>query len=462
MEDVIVIGGGPAGSTTAAFLAKAGHRVRLFEKDKFPREHVGESLLPFCYTILKDLGVLEEMEKLFVRKPTVRFLTGDGNMATNWCFSHVIDDERSLSFQVDRKHYDTLLLRNAARLGAAVHEETRVTEVDFDSDPDLVRVTAAGPDGQSTTYTARFLVDASGRSSFLANRNRWRHPNPGLERTALWHHWTGVKEFKGGLEFGASLIIYLGGEKRGWIWVFPLGHEHLTVGVVLDTFYLRDKKRAVQDGTEDWQTQVYLDELFESSFVKDLLQGARLVDKPFVEGDYSYYSDFKYGSRFAMVGDSGQFIDPIFSSGIFLSMKTASLVSGRLNEMLSDGNMDHTRLDDVYEKVNGAYALVKNLILMYYNPHTVTFAEVGMVREAKEHEDAMAAGHFFLSGDFFENNAKYNSFFNLLSDPHYFDMYRASVIQRHSRSEESCDVDPDMVIFPDETYRQKVFTWKPE
>lgn len=457
MIDVIIIGGGPAGSTTASFIARSGYSVLLLEKDTFPREHVGESLLPFCYPIFKELGVLDEMEKLFVRKPTVRFLSSDGQTATNWCFNHVIADDSHLSFQVDRKYFDTVLLRNAALLGTEVRQQTRVTEVDFNANPELVNVTAVGPDGIPVTYTARFLIDASGRSSFLSTRNRWRHPNPGLERTALWNHWTGVRQFKGGLQDGSSLIIYLGGEKRGWIWVFPLGENHLTVGVVLDSFYLRDKKREVQNGDPDWQTRVYLEELFESPFVKDLLEGAHLESQPFVEGDYSYYSEKKFGDRFAMVGDSGQFIDPIFSSGVFLSMKTASLVGTRLREMLATNNMDHSQLADIYDTVNGAYGLVKSLIEMYYNPHAVTFAEVGLATGTKEHEDAMAAGHYFLAGDFFENNAKYKSFFDLLADPRYFEMYRHKVIKKYHTDEDTCHLEPGTTIFPEETHRQQVF-----
>ena len=450
MSDVIVIGGGPAGSTTAALLARSGHSVQVFEKEKFPREHVGESLLPFCYWILEDLGVLPELEKLFVRKPSVRFMSGDASTATNWCFNHVIDNDSYLSFQVDRKYFDTVLLRNAARLGAVVHEQTRVTAVDFETDLEKVFVTVEGPDGQRETYTARFLIDASGRSSFIANRNRWRVPNPNLQRTAIWTHWFDVAEMKGGLEIGSSLIIYLGGDKRGWIWAFPLGDGHLTVGVVLENSYLRDRKREVSAaGDRDWRVTVFEEELFESPFIKDLLKGARMMDEPFIEGDYSYKSDYKYGSRFAMVGDSGQFIDPIFSSGVFLSMKTATLVSARLERMLTSGNMDHSQLDDVYEMVDGAYNLVKSLIEMYYNPHSITFAEVGEAGDQQEHEAAMAAGHYFLTGDFFENNAKYKPFLELLANPRDFSRFKETIIDKYDKREEKCELDDGTVVFPE-------------
>jgi hypothetical protein len=260
------------------------------------------------------------------------------------------------------------------------------------------------------------------------------------------------------LEDGASLIVYLGGEKRGWIWAFPLGPGHLTVGVVLENAYLREKKREVSEKNgRDWRTAVFEEELYESPFIKDLLAGARMMAEPYVEGDYSYKSDQKFGDRFAMVGDSGQFIDPIFSSGVYLSMKSASLVGPRLHAMLTDGDLDHNRLGEVYETIDGAYGLVKSLIEMYYNPHAVTFAEVGLATDQRGHEDAMAAGHYFLAGDFFENSARYRSFLDLLDKPKMFDRYRQMVIEKYHTTESSCDLPEDTTIFPDEADLQAIF-----
>jgi hypothetical protein len=459
MQDVIVIGGGPAGSTMASLLAKKGHTVTVLEKDKFPREHVGESLLPFCYKVLNELGVLDVAKQLFVRKPAVRFLTIDGARSTSWCFSQVIPDESFLSFQVDRKVFDKLLLDNSRLLGADVREETKVNGVHFDPDRDVVVVTASGPEDDKQTYEGRFLVDASGRGTFMATKNGWRTPNQGFERTAIWTHWIGVNKMKGGLEEGASLIVYLGGEKRGWIWLFPLERDRLTVGVVMDSFYLRDQKGVLtSNGSRDWQRDLYLQELNESPFVREVLEGASMLQSVMTEGDYSYSSSVKYGPRYALVGDASRFIDPIFSSGIFLSTKSAWLVADALHTMLSGGDLnDNSPLVRAYEYISGAYDFVYRLISLFYNPHSISFAAAGeFLREQKEHEDAMAAGHFILSGDFFENHKKYIEFLDLLANPRYFEMYRQWVIDRPGFRRESCNLTPEQLatVFPKRSLRE--------
>ena len=462
MQDVIIIGGGPAGSTAASFLAMKGRKVTVLEKDKFPREHVGESLLPFCYRTFEALGVLDDMKKLFVRKPTVRFTTIDGNRQTNWCFNHVLKDESFLSFQVDRKIFDKLLLDNSRKKGADVREQTKVTDVAFDTQKDKVVVSAVGPGDKKETHEGRFLIDCSGRSTFLAAKNNWRKPNKGYERTAIWTHMTGIKNMIGGLDEGSSIIVYLGGNKRGWIWVFPLEKDRITVGVVMDSFYLRDRKRELtEQGSKDWQRDLFFAEMAESPFVSKIIEGGEMQMSLLTEGDYSYNSDVKNGPRFALVGDSHRFIDPIFSSGIFLSTKSAWLVADALHEMLSFKSLDQREpLDKAYDYIKGAYDFVYRLIGLFYNPHSVSFAEANVFfREHKEHEDGMAAGHFILSGDFFENHKKYHQFLDLLGDPRYFDMYRHSVLQRPEFNVESCELTPEQMasVFPKERLRDHAF-----
>lgn len=430
-REVVVVGGGPAGSTAAALLARAGHDVVLLEKAKFPRDHVGESLLPFCYNLFQDLGVLGELEKRFVRKPGVRFLNADGSISTTWCFNHVLNDASYLSFQVNRSEFDHVLLKNAARLGAEVREEVRVKDVDISSAPDQVTVRAVDAANEETTYQAKFLVDASGRDALVGSKYGWRRLREEFDRTAVWSHWGNVK-LAGGLEEGLSLILYMGEEQKGWIWVFPLGVDRITAGFVAQNSYIRDQRQKLLDaGSTNWEYDLCMKELTRSPFVAQLLEGAEPRMRMMVNGNYSYEVQNHYGTNYAMIGDARGFVDPIFSSGVFLSMKTAFLVSDAVRQRLADPGGNNPLMAEAYTKITGAYNFVHRMIRLFYNPHALTWAEIGADGQShKRHETAMAAGHYMLAGDFFENHEKYNRYFSALENPADFRRYQKVVIDR--------------------------------
>jgi flavin-dependent dehydrogenase len=451
MADVVIIGGGPAGSTAATFLSQQGHSVVLLEKEKFPREHVGESLLPFCYGIFEQLGVLEQMKSHFVRKPGVRFVSIDGERSTSWCFNHVIHDESFLSFQVTRSLFDQILLDNSRKNGAIVKEETRVQDIDLEGPDGTVVVAAIGPDGAKEQVQARFLIDASGRSSMVATRNGWRKKIEGLDRTAFWTHYRRVN-MMGGLEEGLSMIVYLGGEKKGWIWIFPLDTDRLTVGVVLNNDYIRQQKAMLQEqGATDWAMALFESEIGLSPLATQIVEGAEAIEPLRVEGDYSYLvdGDKKYGKNYVLIGDASSFIDPIFSSGIFLSMNGSRLVSDAIHQQLTMGEeQGRAALQQAYGKINGAYGLVHRLISLFYNPHAVSFAEAGLLGSSEhyQHENAMAAGHFLLAGDFFDRHEQYHEFMDLLQQPSLFETFKFNVIDRDHFQASSCGVAPSDVF----------------
>jgi len=442
VSDVLVIGGGPSGSTVATLLAQQGRAVTLFERAKFPREHVGESLLPYCYPILDELGVLEEMKRTAVRKPGVRFIDVDGRYRTTWCFGHVIKDESALSFHVRRDRFDDMLLRNGARTGVSVHEETRVRDVVFDSPDAPVTVTTEGPAGEQRTWKGRFLVDCSGRDTFLANRNGWKKAHDDLDRVAISSHWSDV-EFTGGLEEGLLQIVYLGGEKLGWIWVIPVGADRVSIGVVASNDYFKRRRPELRaSGSEDWKLDYYLAELASSPYVAGLIKSGSLAQAPVVNGDYSYSTATKYGAAFALVGDAHTFIDPIFASGIYLSMNSAKLVATAVHEDLDApiGGDGANALGAAYEQIAGAYRLVEKAIRFFYDPTTINLAQAASAEYLihSHQETALAGMHYLLAGDFFRRHEAYARVLDMLAEPALFERYKSIVVDQKPANASTC------------------------
>jgi flavin-dependent dehydrogenase len=383
----------------------------------------------------------------------VRFIDKDGVSSTTWCFDHVIHDESYLSFQVVRSQFDELMLNNARRLGATVKEETRVNSVNLEGPDGLVDVRAVGPDGSQQSHTARFVLDCSGRNAFLASSRGLRKKYPELDRTALWTHYNGVT-LAGGLEQGLSLIIYIGGEKKGWMWVFPLGPDRVTVGVVLNNNYIRSQRAELEAaGAENWMQVLFEQELGFSPFVGRLLAEANMMQPLTIEGDYSYYSETKYGDNFAMVGDAATFIDPIFSSGIYLAMNSARLVAEGVNQRLSAANGatlgSLEGLEDAYKHINGAYKMVLKLIQFFYSAEVINFAQMESVTDLiyEQHREAMATGHFLLAGDFFDRYDHYSNVIDSLQKPHLYEVYKKMVLRRTNFQTTDCNK-PEESVFP--------------
>ena len=270
--DVAIIGGGPGGSSAATYLSRMGYKVVLFEKEKFPRDHVGESLIPYCYYKMKELGVLDNIKTFATKKPGIQFIDRANERHSVWCFDKVIDDGAHISFHTLRAPFDKALLDNSKKNGATVLEECQVKDADL-SNPESVTLTVAGRPGIEASYTARFLIDASGQGTFLARKLNVRKPYEGLDRVAFFSHWLETN-YDASLKGGLIKIIYLGGEKKGWIWVIPVGRNHLSVGVTLNNAYVKEQKKKFTGA--DWKEQLYKQELAEAVNLQPILKNAQL------------------------------------------------------------------------------------------------------------------------------------------------------------------------------------------
>lgn len=419
--DIAVIGGGPAGSTTATILARKGYDVVVFEKDKFPRDHVGESLLPYCYQVFQDLGVLDDVKAMGYPKPGVTFSNTDGSVYSDWCFQHVISDESYMSVHIKRAEFDDMLLRNSEKSGATVFEETKVIGVKMDGEK--VEIETDGVNGHQV-FTTKFIVDASGQSTFLANRMRMKLPFDSLtRRLAISTHWVNTSPTPD-IENGHIKIVHLEGGKNGWMWLIPLEKNRTSVGVALDMDYARQRQKELKAEGKDATTELYLSEVNSSPIARDLLKHAEQAMPVVVNGDFSYYAEEKFGEQYAIVGDASAFLDPIFSSGIYLGIKGSQLMCEGLDQWLQ--HRDLSGMNDAYKQISGAYNVVEKLIQTFYTEGSIKFAGADKAFEGSydKLEKAYSILHLILAGDFFENHEKYLAAIDMLTDVKMIEKYK--------------------------------------
>jgi flavin-dependent dehydrogenase len=445
--DFMVVGGGPAGSTTATYLRRLGYSVMLFEKTKFPRQHEGESLLPFCYPLFKELGVLDEMKKRFVRKPGVTFSKHDNSQSSTWWFKNVIPDESYLSFHVVRAQFDELLLNNSIKHGAEVLMETLVDEVKLDREDKIVEVTTIDNEGILTKRFCKFIVDASGQDTFLARKMGNKKNYEDLNRMALLTHWRNA-DYSKGLSNGLLHIIYLDEQRNGWFAVQPVGKNRVSVGLILDKQYVHNRRKEIMaEGMKEWQMELYLHEVRNCTVTKEILKDAHIMQKLLVVSDYSYYSEKSFGDNFALIGDSGKFLDPIFASGVYLAMNSAKLFCETIHAKLTQSEeVAMQKMDETFTKISGAYNVIEKFIKIFYDPQSFNLAEVNSNSESsyESYETAFSLIHFLLAGDFFNKYETYAKFLDMLKNPKQFQRWRSLV---ESRGELHIDRDELETIF---------------
>jgi flavin-dependent dehydrogenase len=334
--EVIVIGGGPAGATTATLVAQKGRRVTLFERERFPRFHVGESLIPETFWVLGRLGLLDAMRgSRFVEKHSVQFVNEKGILSEPFYFADHKPEESSRTWQVVRSEFDELMLRNAAEQGVDVHEGTRVLDVLFDGTR-ATGVRIADEHGVERTISADVIVDASGQSSMIMSRLGLRDWDPVLKKAAIWTYWKGAERGTG-RDAGATLVLQLG-DKQGWFWYIPLHDGTVSVGVVAGYDYLF-KDRPTKD-----PEAIYFEEVARCPGLGPRIAKAERFGPIRVAKEYSYRSKEVAGDGWVLVGDAFGFLDPLYSSGILLALKSGELAADAITAALDAGNTSAARL----------------------------------------------------------------------------------------------------------------------
>jgi flavin-dependent dehydrogenase len=308
--DVLVIGGGPAGSTISALLASRGRDVVILEKEKHPRFHIGESLLPLNVQLFEKLGVAEEIRKIGMPKYGAEFNAPGFDEAVMFDFSKAVDSTYPSAYQVRRSQFDEVLFRHAVRRGAKGIEECRVTAVEFHDGG--VRISATLPGGGEGQWNARFLVDASGRDTFLANRLGGKARNPDHASSALYGHFTDAKRLPGKNEGNISMFWF----DHGWFWFIPLADGTTSVGAVCFPYYMKTRKVSPE--------QFFFDTIALAPKLVERLRDAKLTAPVTATGNYSYQVNLKRvaGRNYVLIGDAFTFIDPVFSTGVMLAMQS--------------------------------------------------------------------------------------------------------------------------------------------
>jgi flavin-dependent dehydrogenase len=385
--DVIVIGGGPAGSTAAALLAEKGRHVLLLEKEKFPRYHIGESLMPYCWFTLKRLGVLDRMDAIsFVKKYSVQFIAQDGRQSQPFYFFQHYDHPSSTTWQVERGKFDLMLLDNARQKSAEVHEQTRVISVLKQDDGRVIGVEAAPAGGKRVSVFAPMTIDCSGRDQVAVAREGWRVKDAKLNKIAVWTYYRGAKRDPG-LDEGNTIVAYL--PERGWFWYIPLRDNLVSVGVVADRDYLFSDSKDL--------SVVFAREVERNVWVKDHLRGATQVGEYFATSEFSYRSKFCAADGLLLAGDAFAFLDPVFSSGVFLALKSGEMAADAVDAALTAGDTSGARFADYGARLAGAIETMRKLVYAFYD---VNFSFGRMLRQYPQHRGRLTD---CLIGDLFSD-----------------------------------------------------------
>lgn len=322
--DVLVIGGGPAGSTAAALLAERGYAVTLLEKEHHPRFHIGESLIPANLPLLEKLGVAAEIKAIGMEKWGAEFISPWHAHQQVFKFSDAMDKSMPMAYQVRRSEFDEILIRNASRKHARVVEGCQVQNVAFLADKTGAEVEARHDDGSVETVRARFVLDASGRDTFLGNHFKAKQRNKKHNSAAIYSHYSGVERNEGKAAGNITIFWF----EHGWFWLIPLADGTTSIGAVIWPYYLKMRNKKPLDQ--------FLQETIALCAPLSLrLKNAQLISPVEATGNFSYECDRTHGDNYLLLGDAYAFIDPVFSSGVLLAMQSAFVGADTVDKCLS-------------------------------------------------------------------------------------------------------------------------------
>ncbi len=357
--DVIVMGGGPAGSSIAGILAREGRQVILFEKEIFPRHHIGESLMTDTYWTFRRLGLLEKLKQSpFVRKYSVQFANAAGKESRPFYFFEAVHHESAVTWQVTRAQFDHLLINHAAEQGAVVHQGVLVKQVLFEEDR-AVGVEVQMQDGTREKFYASVVVDATGQAAMLSNKFRWRVRDPKLKKAVLYSYFKDAHR-EPDLNGGATLVLRTEPGSGGWFWYIPLENDITSVGIVANPDYLL--KGRGQD-----LAKIFHEEIEKCEAVRRRVAEGTRADKIYSILDYSYRSKHNAGNGFIIIGDAYGFLDPIYSSGVLLALKMAELAADAIHDAFNHNDFSAARLGQYQAKLDRGIESMRKLVYAFYN-----------------------------------------------------------------------------------------------
>ena len=357
--DAVIIGAGPAGCAAATVLAGNGHRTLVLEREKFPRYHIGESLLPFTFEPLQRLGLIEKMRaSAFVKKFSVQFVSPNGKASEPFYFFNRYDrNTTAQTWQVLRSEFDLMLMQNARAKGATVLEEITVKELLKDG-PSVAGVRAQQKDGKELEFRAPITLDCSGRESFAAVRNNWRLKDPQLNKVAVWTYYRGAKRDPG-IDEGATTVAYV--PEKGWFWYIPQHNDMVSVGVVAEGKYL------TREGVKSPEA-IFKREIGQNLWIKEHLACGQPTGPYYITSEYSFHTRHCAMPGLVLAGDALCFLDPVFSSGVMLALKSGVLAADTIHEGILAGDLSCARFAGYAKTLRTGIENMRKLVYAFYDP----------------------------------------------------------------------------------------------